>query len=316
MAGLKRTLTRTLTGISHTTLELRYKLCSEFGRESGIKSEQRDVPIVVSLATIPERLGKVHIAVESLLRQTLKPNRIILWMSESQAGRTLPFVLRNQMRRGLEIRFVVDIGPYGKAIYALKEQTNNLVVTADDDTIYPPRWLEQLVKAYQQETHCVHCHRARWMTTDKDRRLRPYTEWDLLAQDYISSSLLLFPTGVGGILYPPGVLHPEVFNDAVFRKICSTADDIWFKAMSLLNGVPCKKVSFFHREFPQVRGTQTKALWKENLKEGRNDIQLRAVFEHYDLYARLMNTQSGSLIDVNHPQTRQNLSEVLRTPIP
>jgi hypothetical protein len=283
MGGLKRTLTST----SRTIRELRCKLGSRFSCQSGIKTGRQGVPIIVSLTTIPQRLGKAHIAVESLLRQTLKPDRLILWLPGNLMNETLPFPLQNQTRRGLEIRFVREIGPYMKMIYTLKEHAGSLIVTADDDMIYPRLWLAQLVKAYESEPHCVHCHRAHRMIPGTDGRLLPYTNWGFCAPGDIGPSLLLFPTGVGGVLYPPGVLHPEVFNEAVFRDICPTADDVWFKAMSLLNRVRCRKVSPFYRERPPVRGTQARALWHENVKDGRNDVQIKAVFERYDLYRLL-----------------------------
>jgi hypothetical protein len=284
MSGLKRTLAST----SRTMRELRYKLCSQFSWRSGIESGRRGVPVVVSLTTIPERLEKAHIAIESLLRQTLKPDRLVLWLSRNRANRALPFALQNQARRGLEIRYAEEIGPYMKMIYTLKEHAGSLIVTADDDTIYPRSWLEQLVNAHECEPHCVHCHRAHQMILDKDGQLLPYAKWDFFAQGHASPSLFLFPTGGGGVLYPPGSLNKEVFNEAVFRKICPTADDVWFKAMSLLNGVRCRKVSPFYRELPPVRGTQVKTLWHENLKGGRNDIQIKAVFDRYNLHQLLV----------------------------
>ena len=283
MAGLKRTL----ISASRTIRELRCKLGSRFSCQSGINTGCRDVPIVVSLATIPERLGKAPMAVESLLRQTLKPDRLILWLPRNLMNRELPFALQNQTRRGLEIRFVEEIGPYMKMIYALKEHAGSLIVTADDDMIYPRCWLEQLVSAYKCEPHCVHCHRAHRMILDQDGRLLPYAKWGSGAPGDIGPSFLLFPTGVGGVLYPPGVLHTEVFNAAVFREICPTADDVWFKAMSLLNHVRCRKASPFYRELPPVRGTQARALWHENVKDCRNDVQIKAVFERYNLYLLL-----------------------------
>jgi hypothetical protein len=287
MAGWKRTL----TGAGRTIQELRYKFSARFSCRPGIKSGGRDVPLVVSLATIPERLGMTHIAVESLLRQTLKPDRLVLWLAKDLTRRTLPMALRNQTRRGLEIRYVEEIGPYNKMIHALKEHANALIVTADDDLIYPRFWLEQLVQAYAGEPHCVHCHRAHRMIPGKEGRLLPYASWDFYAPGDIGPSFLLFPTGVGGVLYPPGILHPEVFNEAVFREICPTADDVWFKAMSLLNRVRCRKVAPFYRERPPVSGTQARALWHENLKNGRNDVQIRAVFERYGLYRLLADTR-------------------------
>jgi hypothetical protein len=290
MSGWKRTW----TGANRTLRELRYHLSARFGGESGMESSRRSLPIVVSLTTISERLEKLHLAVESLLRQTLKPDGLILWLPRNLANRALSRALRNQIRRGLEIRFVEEMGPYLKLIHTLKEHAGSLIATADDDTIYPRCWLEQLVKAHENEPHCVHCHRAHRMILDQEGRLLPYARWDLFAPGHTGPSFLLFPTGVGGVLYPPGALHPEIFNQAVFREICPTADDVWFKAMSLLNGVRCRKVSPFYRELPPVRGTQTRKLWRTNVLGGRNDIQLQAVFQRYDLYPRLMNQAPGS----------------------
>ena len=126
------------------------------------------------------------------------------------------------------------------------------------------------------------------MVFDKNNgNLRPYTQWDLLARGHAEPSLLLFPTGVGGVLYPPGTLHPEVFNQAVFRRICPTADDVWFKAMSLLQGVRCQKASPYSARLRLVYGTQQNALGYKNFAGGFNDICVRAVFERYGLYPRL-----------------------------
>jgi hypothetical protein len=255
---------------------------ARFGHEMGIERGQRKVPLIVSLTTISERLEKMSIATESLLRQTLKPDRIILWLDEKLEGR-LPPPLHRQVERGLEIRFVRDIGPYTKVIYALKEFADDLVVACDDDVVYPRDWLKDLMAAHEREPRCVICHKARRMAADPGAGLRPYNEWKICAADCVAPSFSIFPVCTGGILYPPGALHPEVFNEAVFRKICPIADDVWMKAMSLLNNVRCHKVAPVFEQFVPVRGTQHKTLASENMARGRNDLQIRAVFEHYNL---------------------------------
>ena len=42
-----------------------------------------NLPIIVSLTTIPQRLGKVHITIRSLFSQKGQPEKIILWLHES-----------------------------------------------------------------------------------------------------------------------------------------------------------------------------------------------------------------------------------------
>jgi hypothetical protein len=113
--------------------------------------------------------------------------------------------------------------------------------------------------------------------------LRPYQEWDFFSPGQTGPSLQLLPTGVGGVLYPPGVLPAEVFNEAVFQKLCPTADDIWFKAMALIAGIPTVKVSPTFREYPTVPGTQQQRLMSVNWADNSNDRQIQAVFQHYGL---------------------------------
>lgn len=253
---------------------------------SGVELRRRNAPVIVSLTTIPERLSKIPIVIEGLLRQTSKPDQIILWLDKKLAA-GVPPLLRRQARRGLEIRLIEDSGPHTKIIYALKEFPGCRIVTADDDVLYPEFWLEELLAAHEREPDCITCHRAHRMVVDDAGRLLPYRQWDWLSPGQVEPSLWLFPTGVGGVLYPPGALHPEVFNRAVFQKICPTADDVWLKVMSLLNWVNCQKVRPFSTEWPLVRGTQCKTLSAQNVESSQNDVQLRAVLEHYDLTFRL-----------------------------
>jgi hypothetical protein len=266
--------------------DLWYLRHARLGLAPGVKSVPRKNPVIVSLTTVPERVPKIIYTIESLLRQTSQPDRLILWVDE-KLGEKIPPLLRRQTRRGLEIRLAEDIGPHGKLIHALKEFPECRIVTADDDTIYPIFWLAELLAAQEREPQAITCHRAHRMLTDQAGKLLPYRQWEWLSPGYPGPSFRLFPTGVGGILYPPRSLSPEVFNRDVFRRICPKADDIWLKAMSLLNNVHCQKVRPFSTEWLSVPGTQQTRLGSQNVNSGQNDVQLRAVFDHYHLDSRL-----------------------------
>ncbi|TSJ78075.1 hypothetical protein [Rariglobus hedericola] len=71
-------------------------------------------PFIVSLTTYGERLKRVHIAIETLLGQTVQPLRLILWIDDSVKDREISTALRRQSRRGLEIRRAPDLGPIPK----------------------------------------------------------------------------------------------------------------------------------------------------------------------------------------------------------
>lgn len=262
-------------------VESYYRMLAKFGKEVGVTKEKRDPPVIVSLTTIPERLAKVSLCIESLLRQSLKPDYLILWISEADAA--IPPGLEHLTRRGMDIKYCKDIRSYKKIIYTLREFSDSVIVTADDDLFYPRHWLKDLYDAYQREPTTIHCHRAHLMAKGDDGELKAYEDWKYGSPGILGPSKLLFPTGAGGVLYPPGSLDREVLNEQVFMSICPTSDDTWLKAMSLLRGVACKKVRPYQEEFTQIKGTQTKALWKENVLNKKNDEQIKAVFERYGL---------------------------------
>ncbi|MFV0278118.1 MAG: hypothetical protein ACK5HY_13175, partial [Parahaliea sp.] len=62
--------------------------------------------IVVTLSSYDRRVEYMYICVESLLRQSLRPDRIILWLSRHNfPDETLPENLLRLRARGLEIAF-------------------------------------------------------------------------------------------------------------------------------------------------------------------------------------------------------------------
>ena len=103
--------------------------------------------------------------------------------------------------------------------------------------------------------------------------------------EYNQPSFNLFPTGVGGILYPPGALHADVFRRDIYLENAPTADDIWFKFMALRNGTETVQVGGRFREFPTIPETQTNALWRVNATTHRcdNDAQIRNLSALYDV---------------------------------
>jgi len=271
----------------YVLVESYYRCLAIFGKRSGITEVKRNPPLIISLTSIPERFNKLHLCIEALFRQSIKPDRLILWLSETDTK--IPNSIQNLTKRGLEIKFCKDIRSFKKIIYALKEFPNALIVTADDDIFYPSTWLEELFSAYQKEPGLIHCHRAHLITKNSDGTIKKYKEWKFCAEGIEEPSPLLFPTGEGGVLYAPGMLNTEVTNETVFTRLCPTADDVWLKAMSLLNNYSCKKISRYKTSFTQIKGTQTKALWKENTTAGanKNDDQIKAVFEYFNLNEKI-----------------------------
>jgi len=262
--------------------------------ESGVGND-KEHDIVVSLTSFDKRIDDVYLAIESLFQQWVKADAIVLWVSaEHFPDKVLPESLVRQQQRGLQVRFVEDLGPYTKYFYAFDQFPGSLVITVDDDTLYPPDMIDQLYRAYLREPTHIHCLRAHKMVLDGRGGLLPYRDWQLdwrWGADEPAPWQLVFPTGVGGVLYFPGSLHEDAFNKDKFTALCPGADDVWLKAMSLLKGTPCSRVvdpRDWSRRFLTVGGSQLVALQDENWgRQGGNDGKIRAVFDEYGLYELL-----------------------------
>lgn len=215
----------------------------------------------------------------------------MLWISEEDfSPDDVPTILKLQEKRGLEVRFCLkDLGPYTKFYYTLQAYPNSLILTVDDDLLYPADLVDQLYRAYQREQEYVHCFQAHKMTFSAPDRLKPYKEWERPTHDY-APGLSIFPTGVGGVLYYPGCFADEVLDHETFLRLAPNSDDVWLKAMTLKKGVLCKRVED-HRDwgmrFPVIEGSQQYSLKRKNksVVDG-NDPKIKAVFERYRLMER------------------------------
>ena len=247
-----------------------------------------ETELIVSLTTYNKRVHDVHLVIESIAQQTLKPNRLILWLDENEFTlETIPLILHKQIARGLEIRFCPNYKSYKKLIPTLKLFPDANVITIDDDILYPHDMIEMLMKEHFRYPKHIIGHRAHEVKL-KNNEILPYNKWENETKNHQSSILCFITTG-GGTLFPANSFNSEVVNDEIFSSLCANADDIWFKAMALLNNTECKKVNddriFFNR-FLLLPDSQDIALYKNNIIN--NDKQLKAVFDYYELHNKFI----------------------------
>lgn len=239
------------------------------------------VPLIVTLTSFPARFPTLAATLKSLLDQEMLADRTILWIAHKDLEK-LPVEVTALVENGLDIRGCDDLRSYKKLIPAIIEYPEACFVTADDDVYYRPDWLSNLVRCYDPSSPSVVAARAHLARFDSQGFALPYRSWQL-ATDLTratSANEAIFPTGVGGVLYPPGSLHPDVTNVSKSQSICPYGDDIWFFWMARINGFTHIKVpeEFAMIEWPSSQG---EALHHENLYAGRNDSQIKNIEEHY-----------------------------------
>ena len=268
---------------------LKYKILTS--KEIGIATEKYfENDVIVSLTSYGKRIYDVCLTIESLMEQTLKPNKIILWLAENEfSDKTIPESLKILQKKGLTIDYCEDIKSYKKLIPTLINYPNDIIITVDDDIIFQFDIIENLINSYKQNSDIIHFGRGHRMKFKIDGNLENYKKWDFCISN-MEINKLNFPTGGGGCLYPPNCFHKDITNKEIFMKFCPTADDVWFKTMSLLNGMLSKKVLthnpngedyFYLHDYIQ----NETALW--NINKTKNDEQIKAVFQKYNIYELL-----------------------------
>lgn len=238
-------------------------------------------PLIVSLTSYPPRFPTLAATLKSLLDQQVRADHILLWIAERDLD-LLPDEVLALRAHGLDIRPCADLRSYKKLIPCLEAFPDSYVVTADDDVHYPPDWLATLVDAVDPAAPAIIARRAHLARFDRDGRAAPYLDWSLDTQRRRSPGLrtLLFPTGVGGILYPPRALPPEALDIDAFTALCPDADDIWFFWMARRNGMSHVRVA---GQFPLTcwPNSQQAALFITNRLNQGNDSQMRNLEAHY-----------------------------------
>ncbi len=126
------------------------------------QASQTKSDIVVSLTTIPSRIGVIDTTLKSLLDQSRPPKRIYLnvpeWSQRENCAYEVPAFLTGL--KGVIVRRCEDWGPATKVIPALlSEDSDQLILVTDDDRIYPKDMLEvmeqQAVRHPDQALACA-----------------------------------------------------------------------------------------------------------------------------------------------------------------
>lgn len=243
------------------------------------REKKRREKIIVSLTSYGKRLETVFITIKSIMYQTMKPDAIILYLDES-TGNNLIAHEKELIRAGLTIkRNVENLKPHTKYYYAMQEFEEALIVTVDDDIIYDDELIEDLYLHHIKFPEAVICRRGHRMIK-QDFRIAPYKKWEgCVKTNYPTDEL--FPTGVGGVLYPCGEYRKSFLNREIVVKNALTADDIWLKAIQLLNGV--KAYAIGEVPLKTIHNTQEEALQLFNVDQGENDVILNNLQNHFSV---------------------------------
>lgn len=258
-----------------TENQSRYKLNIDDSQENDNNSK-----IIISFTSFPARINRVWIVVETLLRQSIKPDRIILYLSQEQFPNStyIPHSLIKLKKRGLEIKIVNgDIKPHKKYYYSILDYVNDYIITVDDDIFYKRDFIKDLLFNHAEHPKSIICNIASTIGIDKNGEIIPYNLWKRANSNTLDNKNFLI--GCGGVLYPPHSLNNMVTNMEIFMNICPTTDDIWLNAMAQLNNTSIYVAD--NKIMLPVLNLHPQNLHSLNVNKNVNDINIETLILYY-----------------------------------
>ena len=279
--SIKRFLSRAYMKVKHEALRIKVK--NEEWRV-GVTQQKRNPEIMISLTSYPKRFPEIDLCIKSLVNQNMKADRIVLWLGNDTSIEEMERLKDKYASYGLEVYRDADNNFYShkKYYYAMRDYPEDIIVTADDDLIYPSDWLSSLYRSYVKHPDCISARRVGRIAWNAQGEPLPYIKWpgEVKAK---APSHSLYATPGAGALFPPKCLDKEVLNHAVSIEKARTADDLWMKTMAVLSGV---KVVWAENAMimpTTINLHQDQELSNINVENGHNDIIFRDLCTYYHL---------------------------------
>ena len=229
--------------------------------------------LIVSLTSYSKRFKTLPLVLNSLQNQTISPDKIELWIEENDKS-LLPS--RIYQFKSVNIKVCENgLFSYKKIIPSLKENDDRFIATFDDDIIYPNNSLEALIEQCKKFPGDIIANRIHEIKL-KDSLPDTYNKWQ---KNFTGDNNQNFFTGAGGVLYPPKCFYKDIVDIKSIMELCPSNDDIWLNWMVKLNNNKIK-YSGINSQFVMIKLIKT-GLFKKNVKQNFNDVQIKRIIGRY-----------------------------------
>lgn len=257
------------------------------------KNKTQMFRVFVSCTSIFQNQDILLTTLRSIQNQSLKPERLFIFLSKE------PYLLDQGFQQGMDsiqadlakylydhqswitVEFVPNTGPYRKLLPLLDRyvhEQNVLVVTIDDDTVYPSDLLENMVNDFVRAGgDCCVSYRGftmvgEWANLSYENRAPKLTE----------KCVKNFATGKGGVLYPIGLFaprFPDILKREWYQTLCPTGDDIWFNLNRMALNIPLFVDNSKQYMLKDLTRPELSLYTQYNLKDLTNTKQIRQVVQ-------------------------------------
>ncbi|WP_321276031.1 hypothetical protein [Thiomicrorhabdus indica] len=236
--------------------------------------------IIASITSYPARFRSLHLTLKSIILQNTPADKILLWIAHNDRPYLPKNILKLEEQNLIEIHLTEDTRSYKKIIPSLSNYPNATIVTFDDDVFYPKDTLKKLIELSQLYPNRVIANRTHQITCNQHGLIDSYQHWIKNSSNQ-KQPQVNFQTGIGGVLYPPRSLSNGVMEHELFMQLAPHGDDIWLYWMMRLNGNIALQTVNNNFEFYHWPFSQKTALYKQNVRQDGNDVQIQAMLAHF-----------------------------------
>lgn len=266
---------------------------------------------IVNITTTLHRLTLCCHTVWSLLNQVALPDKIVIWVSAEpylmDTGITNEPSWMKSIREIsdiVEFRWTSNTGPYRKIFPALKSfNAEDILIYADDDTIYKPDWLRLLLDKYAfHNGEFVVASRVKVMKRNIFGKFATYTLWPLIYDDKVIEADFLI-TGVGGAVMQKKHIAEHLVLNETYLTLCPRTDDIWISEIVARSGTQVatcpramSELYYIHHDYGLINSNtpfakkllaralnrfKSETLGRAGIALCNNDTSLRAVRNYF-----------------------------------
>jgi len=201
-----------------------------------------DRRLIVSLSTLPDRIGGLQPTLESLLTQTRTPDEIVLAIPKLSVRQKRNYIIPNYLATMPRVRVLqteTDWGPATKFIPVIRDELkagrpDTLIMVVDDDRIYPRDSVALYLRYSAQLPNAALCFRGGPIARSRD--LRRHCKI-ILGINLQSPKRAAVMTGCGSYLIQPRFFDEALWDYSAAPKEAFYMDDIWISGCLDRRGV-------------------------------------------------------------------------------
>lgn len=233
------------------------------------------VQAIVSFTTTSYRIQYIVPMIESILNGMVLPSRFVLNLCKAshshmdQGLNEVPDGVMKFVNEGkMEIHWCEDnygaftkLRPTLERFWADKDQ---VIVTADDDTIYPKYWLKRLIEESLKSPDAVIAYRARPLSISNGVHT-PYEQNPIYRHNHsfaIGEPCIV--TGKDGAVYKPRFFTEQILDDETRDRLTKFNDDLWISPLLCRQKVPVRVIASNADHFGSIAIPEGKTLWNVN----------------------------------------------------